>query len=92
VVSVAGHLIGREMVSMLGMAGAGKREEAAALHRRLFPLVQVLFLETNPAPVKAALARLGLIENELRLPLVPLGDEAAARLGGEMKALGLLPG
>jgi 4-hydroxy-tetrahydrodipicolinate synthase len=89
VVSVAGHLVGREMVSMLALAGAGKREEAAALHRRLFPLVQALFLETNPAPVKAALARLGLIENELRLPLVPLGDEAAERLEKVMIELGM---
>lgn len=92
VVSVAGHLVGRQMVAMLELARAGKRDEAAAIHRRLFPLIGALFLETNPAPLKAALARLGLIENELRLPLVPVGEETAGRLEREMEALGLLSG
>jgi len=91
-VSVAGHLVGRDMVAMLELAQAGKRDEAATLHRRLFPLIGALFLETNPAPLKAALARLGLIENELRLPLVPVGEETAGRLEREMEALGLLAG
>jgi 4-hydroxy-tetrahydrodipicolinate synthase len=46
--------------------------EAEAVHRKLGPLFKALFVESNPGPVKALLARMGLIENELRLPLVPV--------------------
>jgi 4-hydroxy-tetrahydrodipicolinate synthase len=91
VVSVAGHLVGRELKAMLEAHARGDADGAAALHRRLYPLVKVLFAETNPAPIKAALARLGLIRNELRLPLVPVGEETAAALAREMDALGLRP-
>lgn len=92
VVSVAGHLVGRELTSILELARSGKSREAAELHRRIFPLIQALFLETNPAPLKAALSRLGLIENELRLPLVPVGEETARRVVREMERLGLSAG
>ncbi len=89
VVSVAGHLVGREMKEMLTLAAAGKPAEAAAIHRRIFPLIKALFLESNPAPLKAALARLGIISNELRLPLVPVGEGTAEALARAMDALGI---
>jgi 4-hydroxy-tetrahydrodipicolinate synthase len=89
VVSVAGHLVGRELKEMLTLAGAGKPAEAAAIHRRLFPLIKALFLESNPAPVKAALARLGIIRNELRMPLLPVGEGTSEALARVMDALGL---
>lgn len=90
IVSVAGHLVGKEMREMLDAFRAGRTEEAAAIHRRLFGIIRGLFLETNPAPLKSALARLGLCENELRPPLVPVGKETAAVLLREMDALGLV--
>jgi len=52
----------------------GDNERAREAHLRLVPLVQALFCETNPIPVKAALAMMGLIREELRLPLTPLAD------------------
>lgn len=87
VVSVAGHLVGDRIRAMLTAAREGRPEEAARIHRALFPLIRALFLETNPAPVKAALARLGLIQNELRLPLVPVGGETEQILARAWAAL-----
>ncbi len=91
VVSVAGHLVGNEMRRMLETFEAGRVAEAAEIHRRVFPLIQALFRESNPGPVKAALALLGLIQDELRLPLVPAGEGTRDLLAREMTALGLLP-
>ena len=89
VVSVAGHLVGAELVEMLKLHRSGKVEEAAAIHRRLSGFIRALFVETNPAPVKAALARLGVIGGELRPPLAPASKETVALLEKEMAALGL---
>lgn len=89
VVSVAGHVVGKEMTAMLAAHRSGKVEEAAALHRRLFPLIKILFGEPNPAPVKAALAELGLIRNELRSPLFPVAEATLDALRRELGALGL---
>jgi len=91
-VSVAAHVAGRDLVRLDRAMREGRLEEARAIHLRLYPLVRALFLESNPAPVKAALSFLGLIENELRLPLVPVSEGAAVRLREEMTALGFLTG
>lgn len=88
VISVAGNVAPRAMRELCDHARAGRAAEAQAVHRRLGPLFKTLFLESNPGPVKALLARMGLIENELRLPLVPVEPatlaalEDAARAGG----------
>ncbi len=87
VVSVAGHLVGDRIQAMLGHLRGGRVGEAARIHRELFPLIRALFRETNPAPVKAALAAAGLIQNELRLPLVPVGGETEKILARELAAL-----
>jgi 4-hydroxy-tetrahydrodipicolinate synthase len=87
VVSVAGHVTGRELVTLVALAGDGEMERAGALHRRLFPFIKALFRETNPAPIKAVLSRLGLVRNELRLPLVPVGEETMALLDRELERL-----
>ena len=87
VVSVAGHVAGAHLVKMREHYLAGRVAEAADIHRRLLPLIQALFRETNPSPVKAALAQLGVLENELRLPLVPVGEETAERIRAELDRL-----
>ncbi len=69
---------------------AGSRS-AAEIHARLFPLMRANFLESNPIPVKWALARMGLIENRLRLPLTPLAPGPAERLERALEAAGLSP-
>ena len=55
-------------------------QEAGTIHRRLLPLFKALFIESNPGPVKFLLAALGLIENELRLPLVPFEPASEAAI------------
>ena len=71
VVSVASHLVGRDMVDLHDLIVEGKLPEAREIHRRLLPLFRALFVESNPAPLKAALANRDRVENVLRAPLVP---------------------
>jgi len=91
VVSVLGHVAARDTVAMLEHHAKGRVGEAAAIHRRLYPVVQALFAESNPGPVKAALCRLGLIANELRAPMVPVGAATAARVEEALEVAGLMP-
>jgi len=90
VVSVASNVIPRQMAQLVRACLTGKPALALRLHERYYPLFKDLFLETNPAPVKAALALRGLIGEELRLPLVPLAPAHRARLKATMKACGIL--
>jgi 4-hydroxy-tetrahydrodipicolinate synthase len=80
VVSVVGNAAPREMRALCDHARAGRMQEAEAIHRRLLPLFKALFIESNPGPVKFLLAAIGLIENELRLPLVPVEPASEAAI------------
>ena len=71
VVSVASNVAPKEMVALVEALQRDDMVKARELHYRLMPLFKHLFIEPNPIPGKAAMARLGLMENELRLPLVP---------------------
>ncbi|MBI3131977.1 MAG: 4-hydroxy-tetrahydrodipicolinate synthase [Acidobacteria bacterium] len=79
-VSVLGNALPAETKELVSLALAGRREEALALQKRLLPLMDALFLESNPIPVKALLAQLGLGGDALRLPLVPASAATRARL------------
>ena len=72
VVSVAGHLIGSEIKTMIELFFAGELDRARSLHYKYLPLFRGLFLAPNPTCVKYALAKMGICREELRLPLVPL--------------------
>jgi 4-hydroxy-tetrahydrodipicolinate synthase len=72
IISVAGQVVPREMRALTDAARAGRIAEAAELHRRLQPIFKAIFVETNPGPVKYLLSEMGLVANELRLPLVPV--------------------
>lgn len=87
VVSVLGHLTPGAIRRLIAAQQAGRHDEARRLHHDLYPLTRALFVETNPAPVKFALARLGLIRDELRLPLVPLSAKHAPRVDAELARL-----
>jgi len=80
IISVVGNAAPREFREMLVHWEAGRTAEAEATHRRLFPLMRGLFFESNPGPVKFLLSSWGLIENELRLPLVPIEKATEARV------------
>jgi 4-hydroxy-tetrahydrodipicolinate synthase len=90
VISVASNVIPREMTRMVQAFAASRLTEARKLHARFFPLFRDLFLETNPAPVKAALAMLGLVREEYRLPLVPMTAGNRERLRATLLACGVL--
>jgi 4-hydroxy-tetrahydrodipicolinate synthase len=80
VVSVASHLIGNEIQAMIKAFKAGNVAEATALHHRYYPVFKKIFMAPNPIPTKAALAKKGLIEETVRLPLVCLDDKQKAEL------------
>jgi len=90
VVSVAANVVPGPVAEMCRLALAGDFAGARKIHYRLMPLFKALFIETNPMPVKAALARMGIIRNILRLPLVPLSPEKAPELDKVLTDLGLI--
>ena len=90
VISVVSNLAPGQMSNMIRWAREGRLEEARLVNYRLLKLMELLFIESSPIPLKAALSLLGIGENELRLPLVPLGGEKLELLRAELRALGLL--
>ena len=90
VISVASNVIPRQVAQMVKAFAAGKTQAALKLHQKYYPLFKDLFIETNPVPVKAALAMMGQIEEEYRLPLVPMSAKNREVLRATMKAVGLL--
>jgi len=90
IISVISNEIPGEMTRLAHLLLEGKLEAARQLHFRLLPLMQVNFLETNPIPVKAALAMMGMIEEIYRLPMVPMKPENRAKLEKVLAAQGLL--
>ena len=80
VVSVASHLIGSQIKQMMGLLLEGDIEGAAAEHRRMHPMFKVLFVESNPIPVKHGLNRAGFDVGSPRLPLIPASEKAAAEI------------
>ncbi len=89
IISVAGQAAPREMRALTDAARAGRMPEAEAIHRKLQPLFKALFVESNPGPVKFLLSELGLIANELRLPLVPVEPSTQALVREVIASLGL---
>jgi 4-hydroxy-tetrahydrodipicolinate synthase len=90
VISTTSNVAPREMVELVAAARAGQLARARQLHLRLLPLFDALFCETNPIPVKAALALLGLVDDEIRLPLTPLGAANRERVQAVLKEQGIL--
>ncbi|HVA78845.1 MAG TPA: 4-hydroxy-tetrahydrodipicolinate synthase [Candidatus Binataceae bacterium] len=90
VISTASNAIPREMHDLAAAALGGDFQRARELHYRMLPLLRALFIETNPIPLKHALALMGKCANELRLPLVPMTAPASEKLEAAMKALRLV--
>jgi 4-hydroxy-tetrahydrodipicolinate synthase len=89
VVCTSSNVAPREMVSLVRAFRAGDIEHARRMHYQLLPLFRVLFCETNPIPVKAALEMMGLVGPEIRLPLLPISEVNRERLRVVLKELGL---
>src|SRR5712671_2866660 len=90
IVSVASNEIPDLMSRMTELALAGNWTEARALHYRILPLMEINFIESSPGPVKAAMAMMGLVEENFRLPLVPIQEQSRARIREVITELGLL--
>ena len=90
VISVIANFVPRETAEMVHAALDGDWKRARELHLRLFPLAKAMFIETNPIPVKEAMAMLGMIPAEYRLPLCPMSEPNRERLKNVLKQLGLL--
>lgn len=89
-ISVASNEIPAEMTRIAKLANANDFAAARELHNRWFPLMEVNFIETNPIPVKSALALMGLCEPVFRLPLVPPKSENLAKIRNVLESTGLL--
>jgi 4-hydroxy-tetrahydrodipicolinate synthase len=88
-ISVASNEIPAEMTALVAAAGSGRLEEARHIFFAILPLLEANFLETNPAPVKAALAAMGRIGDGVRLPLVPLTQSKRGALHAALRAAGV---
>ncbi|WP_165072903.1 4-hydroxy-tetrahydrodipicolinate synthase [Desulfovibrio sp. ZJ200] len=90
VISVTSNLVPGRVAAMCNAFAKGDLAGAARLHHEMFPLHQILFVESNPIPVKTALALMGQMEAEMRLPLSPISESAKARLIDVLRQQNLL--
>jgi 4-hydroxy-tetrahydrodipicolinate synthase len=90
VISVASNVVPKEMRTLVESYLAGDADKALAVHRELLALFKALFIETNPIPVKAALAEMGRISEEYRLPLVSMREDNRRELVDVLRKLDLI--
>lgn len=90
-ISVVSNQVPQEMARLVSFCRRDRMDDARALFYQLLPLMEATFLETNPGPVKAALAAMGRMQNVLRLPLVPLSESRRAPLLAALKEAGVAP-
>jgi len=90
VISVAANVAPARTAAMCAAWLDGKPDEARKIHYELLPLFKAMFIETNPIPVKAAAAAMGLVSEEYRLPLCPLADGNRAKLMAVLKEMGMI--
>lgn len=89
-VSATGNVLPRQVAALYDLCAEGRWEDARDLHYDLLDMNEILFVETNPAPVKAALGLMGLCSPELRPPLAPISSANLEKLKGVMKKYELL--
>jgi 4-hydroxy-tetrahydrodipicolinate synthase len=87
IISVASNVIANEMSTMVERAESGDFAGARQLHRKLLPFMQVNFIESNPVPIKSAMASLGLLEEIYRLPMVAPEPASKARIAAVLQSL-----
>jgi 4-hydroxy-tetrahydrodipicolinate synthase len=85
VISVASHLVGKQIQEMIQLTVRGKMKEAAAIHLNLLPLINALFIVSNPIPVKYALNHVGFRVGKPRLPLTEPDDKSKAMIEATLK-------
>jgi 4-hydroxy-tetrahydrodipicolinate synthase len=90
VISVVANIMPKEVANLVDAFVAGKMEEARKLHLKLLKIANAMFIETNPVPVKTAVALMGMASDEVRLPLAPMTDANRAKLAAIMKEYELI--
>jgi 4-hydroxy-tetrahydrodipicolinate synthase len=91
VISVASNILPGKVAAMCNAFNAGDVKGAAAIHHELFPLFEILFIESNPIPAKTTLALMGRMTEEMRLPLCPITEPNRQRLMEVLRRMHLLP-
>jgi 4-hydroxy-tetrahydrodipicolinate synthase len=89
-ISVVSNVVPRLMTELVRLGRAGRMAEAREVHMRLLPWMRAAFVESNPLPVKAALAMMGKMQNVLRLPLVPLAESRTGVVRAALERAGAL--
>ena len=87
IISVASNIVPAEMAALASAMLDGRLAETRSMHHRLSPLFRACFLESNPIPVKAGMSIMGLMENELRLPLTPASAKTCAAMEAVLKGI-----
>lgn len=90
VISVSANLVPRMMADMVDFDLVGEWDSGYEMHRKLVPLFRALSLETNPIPIKTAMGIAGMLDPEMRLPLVPMSAGHRSALEGVLKTMGLV--
>jgi 4-hydroxy-tetrahydrodipicolinate synthase len=90
IISVVANIVPQDVKAMVVAFAQGDLERARQLHFKLAPLIKVMFIETNPIPLKTAMGLMGMCDPFLRLPLCAMSDEDLAKLKAAMKDYGLL--
>lgn len=90
IISVAAHLVGKDMLEMINAYAAGDVQKAYRIHLRLFPLIKALFVTTSPIPVKKALSLLQRPSGKLRLPLVEASPAETQIISEALQKIGLI--
>jgi 4-hydroxy-tetrahydrodipicolinate synthase len=89
VISVTANIIPKDVKGMIEAFNSGNIKKAQELHHRMFPLVRAMFVETNPIPVKAAMAMLGMISTDIRLPMTAPEKENLEKIKKALMDYGL---
>lgn len=90
IISVAGHIVGRRMQEMIAAYFAGDMSTATCIHQELLPIFKVIFLTTNPIPIKTAVNLIGQNAGPFRLPMIPATEAETEQIRNIMQAQGIL--
>ncbi|MCR4316535.1 MAG: 4-hydroxy-tetrahydrodipicolinate synthase [Planctomycetes bacterium] len=90
VISVVGNILPRDMQNLVDFVHQGKTEEARKLHYQMLPVMDAMFMDSNPIPVKTAMYMAGRIKLEFKLPLCPMSEENCAKLLSVLREYGFV--
>ena len=92
IISVASNIVPKDVATLVNVFNSGDKAKAQTINARLLPLVEALFVETNPIPVKTAASLMGMCSGLMRLPMCEMEDANLAKLKQALKSYGLMRG